>query len=83
MSNKQCPIKQVPCIGGDCAWFSQVRGTDPNTGNEIDESGCSVRFMPMLMIEVSKAQYQTGAAVESARNVFAEALEGAPRIPHD
>ena len=32
-----CPLKNAQCIGLDCAWFTQLRGTHPNTGAEIDE----------------------------------------------
>lgn len=43
-------------------------GTNPNSGQEVDEWGCAVAWMPMLMVENSQQQRQTGAAVESFRN---------------
>ena len=46
----------------------QIRGTNPNTGEPVDEWGCAVTWMPMLLIENSQQQRQTGAAVESFRN---------------
>ncbi len=46
----------------------KVRGNNPNTGEEIDEYGCSMAWLPILMIENSQQQRQTGAAVESFRN---------------
>ena len=52
----------------DCAWFIQIRGTDPNTGEEVDDWGCSMAWMPMLLIENAQQSRQTGAAVESFRN---------------
>jgi hypothetical protein len=64
-----CPLHSFePCKQLDCAWFIQVRGTNPNTGKEVDEWACSMAWMPMLMIENSQQQRQTGAAVESFRN---------------
>ena len=51
-----------------CSWFTQIRGTHPRTGQEIDEWGCAVTWMPTLLIENSQQQRQTGAAVESFRN---------------
>jgi hypothetical protein len=51
-----------------CEWFTQVRGQNPNTGEEVDEWGCAVTWLPMLLIENSQQQRQTGAAVESFRN---------------
>ena len=56
-----------------CAWFTQLRGNNPNTGKEIDEYGCAIAWMPILTIENSQQQRQTGAAVESFRNEMVQA----------
>ena len=63
-----CPLLQKECIGLQCAWITQVRGTNPQTGNEVDEWDCAIKWLPMLLIENSQQQRQTGAAVESFRN---------------
>ena len=65
---KFCPLIGKDCIQTQCAWFTQVRGFDSNTGKEVDEWGCAVTWLPMLLIENSQQQRQTGAAVESFRN---------------
>lgn len=66
---QNCPLNKFkPCKQFDCAWFIQVRGTNPQTGQEVDEYACSMAWMPLLMIENSQQQRQTGAAVESFRN---------------
>ena len=65
---KFCPLIGEDWLGLKCAWFTQVRGTNPQTGQEVDEWGCAVNWMPMLLIENSQQQRQTGAAVESFRN---------------
>jgi hypothetical protein len=71
-----CPLDSFkPCRQLDCAWFIQVRGVNPNTGQEVDEWACSMAWMPMLMIENSQQQRQTGAAVESFRNEMVKANE--------
>lgn len=68
-SKANCPLDGFkPCRQLDCAWFMKVRGTNPNTGAEIDEWGCSVAWLPILLIDNSQQQRQTGAAVESFRN---------------
>lgn len=73
-SKNGCPLDNFnPCRQLDCAWFIQVRGTNPNTGKEVDEWACSMAWMPMLMIENSQQQRQTGAAVESFRNEMVKA----------
>ena len=65
---KFCPLIGEDCLGLKCVWFTQVRGTNPQTGQEVDEWDCAVNWMPMLLIENSQQQRQTGAAVESFRN---------------
>lgn len=76
-----CPLNSFePCKQLDCAWFTQVRGTNPNTGKEVDEWACAIVWMPMLMIENSQQQRQTGAAVESFRNEMVKNNEVGQRV---
>lgn len=64
-----CPLNGFePCKKFDCAWFMQIRGSDPQSGEEIDDWGCSMAWLPKLMIENAIQSRQTGAAVESFRN---------------
>jgi hypothetical protein len=58
----------------------KIRGTNPNTGAEVDEHGCAMAWMPMLMIENSQQQRQTGAAVESFRNEMVKANEQSQQV---
>ena len=51
-----------------CSWFTQVRGQNPQTGEPVDEWGCAVTWMPLLLIENSNQTRQAGAAIESFRN---------------
>lgn len=76
-----CPLDNFnPCRQTDCAWFIQVRGNNPNTGAEVDEWACSMAWMPMLMIENSQQQRQTGAAVESFRNEMVKSNEASAQV---
>ncbi len=70
-----CPLIKDECKGLQCNWFTQVRGTNPNTGKEVDEWGCAVTWLPVLLIENSQQQRHTGAAVESFRNEMVRANE--------
>ncbi len=54
-----------------CAWFIQLSGKNPNTGEAIDEFGCAMAWVPILLIENSAQQRSTAAAVESFRNEVA------------
>lgn len=71
-----CPLNNFePCKKLDCAWFIQIRGMDPNTGEDVDNWGCSMAWLPKLMIENAQQSRQTGAAVESFRNEMVKANE--------
>lgn len=76
-----CPLNQFnPCKQLECAWFIQIRGKNPNTGEDVDEWGCAQAWLPVLMIENSQQQRQTGAAVESFRNEMTKANEVSQRV---
>ena len=64
-----CPLDNFnPCRKFECGWFIQIRGKHPQTGEEVDEYGCAMALMPMLMIENSRQTSQAVAAFESFRN---------------
>lgn len=68
-----CPINKFePCKELGCAWFTQIRGSNPQSGESVDEWGCAIAWIPMLLIENSLQSSQTGAAVESFRNEMVE-----------
>jgi len=75
-----CPLLKKECIGIKCAWFTRVQGYDTNTGKEVDEYQCAIAWMPMLMVENSGQQRQTGAAVESFRNEMVKANENSIKL---
>ena len=66
-----CPLIQGACKQFDCLFWIQLRGTHPQTGAEVDEYDCSVRWLPVLLIENAKEVRQGAAAIESFRNVVA------------
>jgi hypothetical protein len=70
-----CPLVKKPCIKNECAWYMLVRGKNPNTGEDVDNWGCAVAWLPVLTIENSQQQRQTGAAVESFRNEMVKSNE--------
>lgn len=76
-----CPLDGFkPCRQLECAWFMKVRGNNPNTGEEIDDYGCSMAWLPVLMVENSQQQRQTGAAVESFRNEMGKANDMSQQV---
>ena len=76
-----CPLHNFePCKELECAWFTQIRGHNPNTGAEMDEWGCAISWMPILLIENAQMSRQTGAAVESFRNEMVKTNEASQQI---
>jgi hypothetical protein len=65
---KWCPLIKEDCVGLKCTFMTQLRGTDPQTGKEVDEWFCAIAALPMLLIENAKEVRQGAAATESFRN---------------
>jgi hypothetical protein len=80
-SKSNCPLDGFkPCRQLECAWFMKVAGTNPNTGKEVEEWGCSMAWLPIMVLENSQMQRQTGAAVESFRNEMVKNNEVGQRV---
>lgn len=76
-----CPLNNFePCKQLDCAWFIEVHGTHPNTGEPIKDWGCSMAMMPMMLLENARQQHSTAAAVESFRNEMVKSNEASQRV---
>lgn len=51
-----------------CRFWITVMGKNPQTGETVNNGDCAIAWMPVLLIENSKVNRETGAAVESMRN---------------
>lgn len=76
---KFCPLIKKDCLGLQCSWFTQVRGTNPQSGTEVDEWACAITWLPMLLINTAQEVRQGAAATESFRNEMVNASEKALR----
>jgi hypothetical protein len=71
----KCPYTafKTSCFDGvtkhSCPKWIHVTGLDPNKGTPIDHYNCSDAWLPVLLIENAQQSRQTGAAVESFRNI--------------
>lgn len=63
-----CPLLKKRCIEGRCKFWTHIIGQNPQTGAQIDKFDCTFALLPLLLVENSKLQRETGAAVESFRN---------------
>ena len=80
-SKNNCPLNNFePCRQMDCGWFMKVVGTHPNTGEQLEDWGCAVTWLPVMLIENSKQQHSTAAAVESFRNEMVKSSEVSQKI---
>lgn len=84
-----CPLLNEPCIedgairNGElvaCKFWMGVIGKNPQTGEEVNNGNCAINWMPMLLIENSKVNRETGAAVESFRNEMVNSNETTAKI---
>jgi hypothetical protein len=76
-----CPLDGFnPCRQLECAWFLKISGKDPQSNKEVDEWGCSMAWLPIMMIENSQQQRQTSSAVESFRNEMVKSNEVGQRV---
>lgn len=51
-----------------CRFWIHVQGQNPQTGETVSNGDCAMAWMPVLLIENSKVNRETGASVESMRN---------------
>jgi len=79
-----CPLMGGECVedgavkDGElvkCRFWVTVQGLHPQTGEVVNNSDCAFCWTPVLLIENSQQQRQTGAAVESFRNEMVKANE--------
>ena len=77
---KFCPLIKKDCIQLQCNWFTQVRGTNPQSGQEVDEWSCAITWLPMLLINTAQEVRQGAAATESFRNDVAAATDASRNI---
>jgi hypothetical protein len=70
MGGKPC-VEDGSIIDGKlvaCRFWVHVLGENPQTGETINNGDCAIAWMPALLIENSKVNRGTSAAVESLRN---------------
>ena len=51
-----------------CAWYVEIAGLHPQTGEETREWQCSLSWLPVLLVENARTNRGQTAALESFRN---------------
>ena len=76
-----CPLNNFdPCKQMECGWFMKIAGKNPNTGEQIDEWGCAITWIPVMLIENGRQQHSTASAVESFRNEMVKSNEASQQL---
>lgn len=85
-------VRAGPCLCGEpervveeggkqvmvrCPLYTQMRGDDPQTGQERDEWACAIAWLPILLVETAKEVRQGAAATESFRNEVVKRVDQA------
>jgi hypothetical protein len=85
-----CPLMGgEPCVENgsirngelvSCRFWVYVHGKNPQTGEDVRNGDCAIAWTPMLLIENSKVNRETGAAVESFRNEMVKSNEASQQL---
>jgi hypothetical protein len=78
---QNCPLNNFePCKQFECGWFLKIDGVHPSTGEKIEDWGCAIAWLPIMLIENAKQQKSTSVAVESFRNEMVKNNEVGQRV---
>ncbi len=73
-----------------CPWYTEIAGTNPQTGEQINKKQCAVAWMPLLSVQHAQATSGVNEAVCSLRdetiirqNIAIEAMRNARNIASD
>ncbi len=78
-----CPLLGKDCIQFKCTFWTHLRGMHPQSGEELDEYDCAIKWLPILLIENAKETKQSAAAVESFRNEMVKSANGLISVVQD
>ena len=55
-----------------CMWLVDIKGENPQTGEEENREDCAIAFTPLAILENARWSKGTQSAVESERNEVSE-----------
>ena len=69
-ADRYCPFwkKKMSTVCHTCPMWVQVRGMNPNTGQETDRWDCSIALLTMMQLETAKEVRQTNASIDTMRS---------------
>ena len=63
-----CPFLKEECLGHGCTMWTNIVGKHPQTGQEVNQFDCSIKWFPLMLLENAKQTRGVQAATESMRN---------------
>ena len=77
-----CPLHRTKMskVCHTCPLWVQLRGTNPNTGTEVDQWNSSLATLPYLLVQNAQQARQAGAATESMRNEIVKRMDRPTQI---
>jgi len=72
-----CPLGSTceKIVGNEihrCAWYTEVMGTNPQTGEPLNQTKCAIAWMPILQIETAMTNRGQTEAICSLRDETAK-----------
>jgi hypothetical protein len=74
------PKKDQGCIKHECAWYQNVIGNHPQTGQPMNGWACAISWLPMLMIESAGAADRVTSATDKVATII---FSGMPKAAQD
>lgn len=68
-----------------CHLYISISGENPQTGEQMDQKGCSLAWAPIIMLEGNKEMRGAAASVQSLRNELTKRIDRAMTgvLPHE
>lgn len=63
-----CPLLKSECIKHQCMFYTHIQGINPQTNTQMDHWDCTIRLLPLIMIDQSRTLGSVAASNESLRN---------------
>lgn len=76
MKEPICPLIKAECSGHACTFYTHIVGLNPQTGKEVDQFDCAIKWLPMLLVEVSSKTRQNSASLDKLREEAVGAFRG-------
>lgn len=67
-----CPllssVRKQECIENKCKFWTHLMGKNPQGEGVIDQFGCAIEFLPILLVENAQMIRQTAASTDKVAN---------------